>query len=213
MEFRHLRYLLTIAEEMSFTRAATRLHIAQPALSVQIRQLEDELGVKLIAAAVEGLRSRTLGRSWSPKPESYSGAKSNGRACTHDRNRHHREARGGVRPERIQCDAASVKGFITSHPNVALTLREMAPDLLVSAMRQGRLDVCFLCLPFDDPSLAQHVVSCEEFVLALPEGHPLALSKRVKVSDLHNEAFVMPARHGMPGLNAQVLAICREAGF
>ena len=80
-------------------------------------------------------------------------------------------------------------------------------------MHAGDLDVCFLYLPFSDPSLDQAVISREEFVVALPADHPLAGQALVDVRDLRDEPFVIPAQHGMPGLNAQVLDICREAGF
>lgn len=71
----------------------------------------------------------------------------------------------------------------------------------------------FLYGPFEDPSLAQSVVSREAFVVALAEDHDLAAHSRVAVASLADEPFVLQARHGMPGLHAQVLALCRAAGF
>lgn len=215
MEFRHLRYLLTIAEEMSFTRAAVRLHIAQPALSVQIRQLEDELGVKLFdrsrraialtdAGAIMVSEASELLRAQERAIELVrrTGAGTIGKLTV------------GFVPSASNVTLPPLlRAFTTSHPDIALTLREMAPDQLVSGLHAGRLDVCFLYLPFDDPSLDRQVVSREDFVLALPDGHRLTRSDRITVRDLRDEPFVMPARHGMPGLSAQVLDICREAGF
>jgi DNA-binding transcriptional LysR family regulator len=215
MEFRHLRYLVAIAEEMSFTRAAARLHTAQPALSVQIRQLEDELEVELIdrsrraialteAGAIMVAEARELLRARDRAIELVrkTGTGTIGKLAV------------GFVPSASNVTLPPLlRAFTTTHPDVTLTLREMAPDLLVTALREGRLDVCFLYLPFDDASMARHVVSREEFVLALPADHRLVSSARVQVSDLRDEAFVMPARHGMPGLNAQVLGICHDAGF
>ena len=215
MEFRHLRYLLAVAEEMSFTRAATRLHTAQPALSVQIRQLEDELGVELIDRSRRAIKLTAAGTIMVAEARELLRARD--RAIELVR----KTGTGSIGKLTVGfVPSASnatlpplLRAFTTGHPNVTLTLREMAPDPLVEALHERRLDVCFIYLPFDDHSLARQVVSREEFVLALPEGHRLASSDRVEVTDLREELFVMPARHGMPGLNAQVLGICHAAGF
>lgn len=215
MEFRHLRYLLAVAEEMSFTRAAKRLHIAQPALSVQIRQLEDELGVELIDRSRRAITLTEAGTIMVSEARQLLRARD--RAIELVR----RTGTGAVGTLAVGFvpSASNVtlppllRAFLSRYPSVTLTLREMAPDPLVAALHEGRLDVTFLYLPFDDPSLAQQVVAREQFVVALPADHPLASRDRVDVRELRGEPFVMPARHGMPGLNAQVLNICREAGF
>jgi DNA-binding transcriptional LysR family regulator len=106
-----------------------------------------------------------------------------------------------------------LRRFGAANPGVALHLREMAPDDLLRALHESQLDVCFLYLPFDDPSLDHAVVAREPFLAALPEDHPLAARKTVDVRALRDELFVLPARHGTPGLHAQVLEICREARF
>lgn len=215
MEFRHLRYVVAIAEEQSFTRAAERLHTAQPALSVQMRQLEAELGVELFDRSRRAITLTEAGTIMVSEARELLRARD--RAIDLVR----KTGTGTIGKLAIGFvpSASNVtlppllRDFRSSHPAVALTLREMAPDLLVEALHEGRLDVCFLYLPFDDPSLTQRVIAREEFVVALPEDHLLAAAKQIRVADLREEPFVLPARHGMPGLNAQVLAICRDAGF
>lgn len=215
MELRHLRYFVAVAEELSFTRAATRLHMAQPALSVQIRQLEDELGVALFdrtrrtIALTEGgtvmlVEARRLLALLDNAVELV---RRTGRGAVG------RIAVGFVPSASNAALPPLLRRFSQTHPDVTVHLREMAPSDLVRRLHAGDLDVCFLYLPFSDPSLAQAVIAREAFVVALPADHRLAGEAMVDVRELASEPFVIPAQHGMPGLNAQVLDICREAGF
>jgi DNA-binding transcriptional LysR family regulator len=215
MELRHLRYLIAVAEELSFTRAAERLHIAQPALSVQIRQFEAELGTELfdrsrraitlteagtvmVAEARELLRR--LDRAVALVRQMGAGAV--GRLTI-----------GFVPSASNAALPPLLTRFSATNPDVVLELREMAPAPLVSSLREGELDVALLYLPFDDPGLAQAVITREQFVVALPAHHRLAERPSLAAGELRDELFVLPADHGMPGLHAQVLAICRDAGF
>jgi DNA-binding transcriptional LysR family regulator len=89
----------------------------------------------------------------------------------------------------------------------------MRPDALLEALRRSGIDVAFLYGPFEDGLLAHATVAEEALVVALPDGHPLARRARVDVRALRDEPFILPARHGMPGLHARVLAFCERAGF
>jgi DNA-binding transcriptional LysR family regulator len=215
MELRHLRSLIAIAEERSFTRAAERLHVAQPALSVQIRQLEAELGAQLFdrsrrtialtdAGTVMVAESRELlsrlDRATTLVRQMGAGAVG-------------RLSIGFVPSASNAALPPLLRRFGAAQPDVVLELRELAPAALVSGLHEGRLDIAFLYLPFDDPGLEQAVITREPFLVALPSEHPLAARAAVAVADLADERFVLPADHGMPGLHAQVLDICRDAGF
>lgn len=215
MELRHLRYFLAVAEEQSFTRAAERLHVAQPALSVQVRKLEEELGVALLDRSRRAIRVTEAGEVLATETRKLltglertvdavqrTGAGEVGRLAI-----------GFVPSAAHDALPPLLRAYRASFPAVRLDLHERAPDDLVRELHEGRLDVAFLYLPFDDPTLATTTLAREQFVVALPEGHPLARTKRVRVEALTEEPFVLPARHGMPGLHAQVLEICREAGF
>lgn len=215
MELRHVRYLLAVAEEMSFTRAAERLHVAQPAISVQIRQLEEELGTSLFdrrrrtirltpAGEVMVTEGRRLLRAADRAVDLAvkAGAGTVGRLAV------------GFVPSASNASLPPLlRRFSSSHPEVALELRELSPNALVSELRDGHLDISFLYLPFSDPDFEQMVIACEPFVVALPTAHPLAGRDPVPVAALADEPFVLPARHGMPGLYAKVLGICQDAGF
>jgi DNA-binding transcriptional LysR family regulator len=215
MELRQLRYYVAVAEERSFTRAAERLHIAQPALSVQVRRLEDELGVSLLD------RSRRAIALTEPGALLLDEARRLLAALDQAVDLVRRTAAGEVGRLSVGfVPSASndvlpplLRRFTAARPGVAIHLREMAPDDLVDALHERRLDVAFLYLPFDDPSLAQRVAGREGFVAALPADHSLVGEESIDVATLRDEPFVLPARHEMPGLHAQVLDLCREAGF
>ena len=215
MEVRHLRYFVAIAEARSFTRAAAQLHVAQPSLSVQVRQLEAELGVALIdrsrrtigltaaGEAMLGESRRLLAQlDASTRLVQRVGSGAVGRLTV-----------GFVPSASNAVLPPLLRAFRTARPEVEVRLEELAPDALVRGTHDGRLDVGFLYLPFEDPSLATRVVSREAFVVALPAEHPLAADRDVALADLADEPFILPARHGMPGLHARVLDLCRSAGF
>jgi DNA-binding transcriptional LysR family regulator len=216
MELRHLRYFVAVAGQLSFTRAAALLHMAQPALSVQIRQLEDELGVELFDRSRRAIALTHAGETMLG--ESRRLLASLDRSVDLVR-RVGAGAIGSIAVGFVPSASNSVlpsllRRFWEAHPDVAVTLREMAPGDLVDGLHAGNLDISFLYLPFSDPLLDHLVIVREPFVAALPFDHPLARETTVDVADLRDEPFVTPADHGMmPGLHAKVTAICHAAGF
>ena len=215
MELRHLRYFVAVAEARSFTRAAGELRVAQPALSVQVRQLEAEVGVALVDRSRRAIALTEAGEVMLDESRRLlaqldvavrlvqrTGSGAVGRLAV-----------GFVPSASNAALPPLLRRFRDAHPGVEVRLHELAPDALVRGTHEGRLDVSFLYLPFEDPTLAQAIVSREAFVAALPDDHPLTRRKRIGVEELADEPFVLPARHGMPGLHAQVLALCRRAGF
>lgn len=215
MELRHLRSFVAVAEELSFTRAAQRLHLAQPALSVQIRQLETDVGVELIDRSRRAISLTAAGalmltesrRLLSMLDQTLDIVRRTGSGVEG------RISIGFVPSASNQVLPPLLRRFGASHPDVAVHLREMGPDELVRALHAGSIDLCFLYLPFDDPSLEQLVVSRESYVVALPEDDPLARHATIDISLLRSRPFVLPARRAVPGLHGQVLDICSEAGF
>jgi DNA-binding transcriptional LysR family regulator len=107
-----------------------------------------------------------------------------------------------------------LRAFRERFPGVELFLREMRPDRVVQQLHDRQIDVGFLYLPLEDPSLDFECITREPLVLALPEAHPLALEAQVELRALAEEPFVLPARYQkMPGLYGQVTDACRQAGF
>lgn len=215
MELRHLRSFIAVAEDLSFTRAATRLHFAQPALSVQIRQLEDDIGAALFDRSRRAIRLTAAGIVLlADARRLLTGLEQTADLVRRTGNGAVGRLTIGFVPSAInEALPPLLRRFGTTHPDVDLDLREMTPDALVRDLHEHRIDLALLYPPFEDASLATAVVAHESFVVALPEDHPLASRASIDVARLRDEPFVLPARHGMPGLHAQVLDICREAGF
>lgn len=216
MDLRALRYYVAVAEELSFTRAAARLRVAQPALSVAVRRLEQELAVELVDRSRRAIALTPAGQVMLDEARGLLA----GLERSLDRVRRTGQGALGHLDVGFVPSAANaalpplLRSFAAGHPDVHLRLREMSPDDLVRALHDRRLDLAVLYLPFADDALEQHVVAREHFVVALPAGHELAATGAgVPVAALAEEPFVLPARHGMPGLHAKVLDLCREAGF
>lgn len=202
MDLRHLRYFLAVAEEGHFGRAAQKLHIVQPALSMQIRALEEELGGALFirtSRRVELTEAGALLRVEAQRTMAQAErAKSNVQ----------RSMRGEVGSVRVGFAGNAVftgkllgdlRAFHRVYPAVELELREMAPLLQADALLAGRLDVGYsplLGFSFDPPLLAEQV-GAWPWVVAMANDHPLAKRKRLTAKSLAAEPFILYATDGM----------------
>ncbi|HET7479559.1 MAG TPA: LysR family transcriptional regulator [Rubrobacteraceae bacterium] len=215
MDLRRLRYFVVVAEEQNFSRAAERLHMAQPPLSDQIKRLEKSLGVKLFDRSSRGARLTEAGELLLTEARRL--------LVQADQTAEMVRRVGGGEVGRLALGfvpSASnsvlppvLSTFRERYPDVQLYLQEMNPDWLVAGLHEGRLDVSFFYLPFEDRALAHEPVSREPLVVALPETHELAAEDKIDLCDLADQPFVLPARYRMPGLHGQVLEACRDAGF
>lgn len=216
MELRHLRYFVTIAEEQSLTRAAARLHIAQPPLSAQLRKLESELGTPLVHRSARGVQLTEAGKVFFEEA----------RRVLHEVEQATRMTKdvGGGLVGRLAIGfipSASnavlppiLREFKARYPDVTLHLQEMRPDEIVNKLHDRRIDAGMFYLPFEDPSLHMRPVASDALVLAVPAEHPLAERERVRLEEVRDEPFILPARHGsMPGLYTIVVQACERAGF
>lgn len=216
MELRRLRYFIAVAEELSFSRAAVRLRMAQPPLSNQIKQLEKELGVLLFERTSRGVRVTQAGellleearRLFVQMDQTVRIVQQVGYGEVG------RLTLGFVPSSSNEVLPPILRAFTDRFPGIELFLREMRPDLIVQRLRDKQIDAGFLYLPLEDASLNIEGVSREPLVLALPETHPLASEPRVELQAVANEPFILPARYQlMPGLYGQVTEACRQAGF
>ena len=215
MELRHLRYFVAVAEELHFGRAALRLRIAQPALSQQVRALERELGVELLARTKRRVALTEPGRLFLPEARRTLAQA----AAAADVAR--RAAAGQVGRLRIGYVDAALWGVLPAvlgayrerHPGVRLTLMERLPTQQVAALRQGDLDVGIGPPPRGAAELETAPVSEERVVVALPAAHPLAAHEAIDLRALADEPWVLvPAR--MPSrLRELVTTACAAAGF
>jgi DNA-binding transcriptional LysR family regulator len=213
IDLRHLRYFVAVAEELHFGRAAKRLGIAQPPLSITIQRLEGELEVTLFERTSRRVQLTDAGRRLLEKA----------RDILADVGRVPGEVQRAARGETGSLTVAFaasvmflslpkiVRRFREQFPRVRLELLELPTGPQILALRAGTLDIGFLREPPADPVLHTETMMRERLVLALSKRHPLARRARVRLEDVAHDDFVLFPSDVAPGLYAQVLALCAEA--
>ncbi len=215
IELRHLRAFVAVAEELHFGRAAARLGMAQPPLSQQIQRLEATLGTRLFDRTNRRVELTDAGRVLL---EHASRVLQGGAAAVEAVRR---AGRGESGPLRVAFAASVmflslpriIREFRQRFPAVRLDLREMPTGLQLEALRVEELDIGFLRQPRPDPALQLVTVMREPLRVALPHGHPLAERKKIRLEQLADDPFVLFPADLAPGLHAQVMALCQQAGF
>ncbi len=216
MDPRKLRAFLAVAEELHFGRAARRLNISQPPLSLQVRALEEELGVPLFRRDRHSVALTEAGRVLVERARAILAQLDGARAAVQ------RAARGEtgqisigfITPVQYNVLPDLLREVRRRYPDVALTLREMMTDAQLAELTAGRLDVGLLTAPVSAPGLAEHRIWREGLVAVLPAAHPLARSRRpVEPGRLAGEPFILFPRAIAPALHDDILQLCRSAGF
>ncbi|TAL54862.1 LysR family transcriptional regulator [Pandoraea sp.] len=219
MELRHLRYFVTVARELHFSRAAAKLNIGQPPLSMQIRALEQELGVTLFERTRRRVFLTDAGRIFLARAE----------AILADVESAAHEARSIT-----GCESGELRiGFTTSSPftsllqqvlsayrkrfaQVTLTLHEMPSSLQVQAIEQRQLDIGLVRRPEHigpAPSVQFSVLSNEALVLVLHRDHPLAGRRTVAIRELRAERFILHPRGSGTAIHHKIVQMCEHAGY
>lgn len=214
MELRHLRYFTTVAEELHFGRAATRLHISQPPLSIQIRQLEQEMGVTLFTRK-RNVELTPAGKEFLDYARS---ALQHVQQGIRSAQRVHRGERGQLNVGFISSMAYTyipslLAGFRARCPDVELVLNDQDTWSQFDAIREGRLNVGVVRGPVDEPGLTSVTVMTEPLVVAMPTRHHLVHARKIPVADLANDSFILFPRKMTSPLNREVLRLCQRAGF
>ncbi|MDP2018947.1 LysR family transcriptional regulator [Hydrogenophaga sp.] len=215
MEFRHLRYFLVLAEELHFGRAAQRLAITQPPLSLNIQQLEASVGAQLFTRNSRGVQLTAAGQALVPAARSL--LDQAGLAA-----REAREVSQGMLGS-LQIGFAGtvlyrglpqiLKGFAAGHPKLRLVLRELSSsDQLIDLMHE-RLDIGFVHTTRVPAGFSQILVSSQPFVACLPDGHALARRKKLSLARLQGEPFAVVSRAVSPDYHERILGLCADAGF
>lgn len=215
MDLRHIRYFMAVAQELHFGRAASRLHIAQPALSRQIRAFEDELGVTLLERNRRGATLTPAGEAMLAEGRKLFAQLDQAVDVVR------RTARGELGTLSIGYVGSVaysglpeiVRAFRQRFPSVEVRFHEMFPAAQVEAVLAGVLDVGFARGPLEVPGLDVTTVLDERLVAALPHAHPLAARKQLRLAQLASEGFVVPARVRGPGFHDHLMTLCRGAGF
>jgi DNA-binding transcriptional LysR family regulator len=215
MELRHFRYFVALAEELHFGRAARRLRIAQPPLSRQIKDLEDELGAPLFQRNRRSVALTPAGEAFLPRAHEVLAAVER---ATSDARRAVRGEVGKLSLGYVSSVAYSglgpmLRAFRERFPEVRVQVRQLPPTEQLRALRARELDVGLVRTPFDDTGLQTAVVRRETLVVAIPSGHPLLAKSRVAIGDLAGEPFVLFPRAASPPFHDFVIALCQAAGF
>jgi len=215
MELRHLRYFVAVAEELHFGRAAARLHLSQPPLSRQIRELEEEVGARLLQRDRRRVALTSAGAAFLAEAREIltRSQRAAERALRASRGELGAIDVGFVTSATTEAFAAILREFRRARPDVEVRLYDQMPQQQLDGLRAGRLDVGFLRLPVDDPLLRSECVWRDPLVLALPAEHPLAQKESVRWTDLAHEHFVSIPWQQSPGFQGVFHEACRAAGF
>lgn len=195
MELRQLEYFVTVVEEAGFTRAAARLHVAQPGVSAQIRRLERELGEELLDRSGRTVRLTEVGAAVLPYARAALGAVSGARDAVAEFTG---LVRGHVTVGMVSSMSTHEVGlpglladFHRLHPAVEITLSEAGSGPLLDGLRAGRVDVAFVGLAADPPpGVTAHVITDEPLVAIVGRDDPLATTDTITLTELAGRALI-----------------------
>lgn len=213
MDVRLLRYFVALVEERNFNRAAERLHIAQPPLSRAIRQLEDRIGVALIDREARPLAPTPAGSLLYEQAVQMLNRMDDLETMV-------RVAAAAVRQRLVIGFVAStiyarlpelIREYRKHAPHVELTMVESTTLDQIAALKEGRIDVGFGRIRFDDPVIKRVVLREERLVAAFPAAHPLAFGKGpISLHDIAGEPQIIYPRSPRPSYADQVISIFRD---
>ena len=222
MELRHLRYFVAIAEERSVTRAAARLHMQQPPLSQQLRDLEHELGFSLFDRSRKGVELTAAGAVFLEEARGLLARAQRAK----DRAAHAAAGLDGALAIGFTSSAAMgriapemIAAYRERYPRVRLSFGDGNAATLTQAILQSTLDIALVRSPVLAASeIRSDKLLQEPMLVALSSSHPLArnASRRPRSLDLRTlatESFILVRRPGAPGMYADLVAACRSAGF
>lgn len=217
MELRHLRYFITVAQELNFTRAAERLHIAQPPLSQQIQALEAELGLQLFDRKKRPLELTVAGQVFLEEARLVMIQVERAIALTQRANRGEigRLTIGVNSPIANSLLPDILRTFRDRFPDVKLVLRELTSFQQIQDLGDRRIDVGFDSLPNpykNEAELTFMPILEEPLVIALPENHPLAAQSEIPLEALADEPFILPSPELVP-FYTEIFDLCQQAGF
>jgi len=202
MELRHLRYFVTVAELLNFTKAATRLRVAQPALSRQIRDLEDELGVQLLERGPRAVRLTGAGATFLDEAKAVlqrneEAVKAVRAVAKGERGEIHVGYAPTPTVELLPC---ALHAFQNLAPDVRVSLHDLSSEEMLRGLSEGKLHVCLMVEPSPKTLRGLKFEKLVEYPMcvALRPTHPLAKSAKLKLEQIADEPFVGYTRADYP---------------
>lgn len=215
MEFRHLRYFLVLAEELHFGRAARRLSMSQPPLSLNLQQLEASVGARLFTRSSKSVALTAAGLAFVPAAQALLDQAAQAARLARDVGQGMAGSLSiGFAGTMLYSGLPGIlERFQARHPLLRLMLKELSSSEQLIELAQDRLDIGFVHTTRVPPELSQILVSSQAFVGCLPAGHALACQPLLALGDLQGEPFAVVSRAVSPDYHERILAICLEAGF
>lgn len=211
MELRHLRYFVTVAEELNFRRAAARLRVAQPSISRQIRDLEDELGFRLFDRVAKTIRLTDAGRAFLNEAQAVLQRAADAvRAARAVATGQQDKLHVGYAPSlTVEILPQALRKFQEQMPGVRVMLHDLSTQEMLDALRHDCLDVALLIRP---PKSALRGLRFEELrryplCVATATSHPLARRRQVSLSAVANERLIVYSRTGYPEYHDDLAAL------
>ena len=214
-ELRHLRYFLFVAEELHFRRAAEQLHIAQPALSRQIQQLEAAIGVRLFERTNRQVILTEAGEVFYREAKAIFNYIDNAVSLTQ------RAASGEWGELKLTFTAPAMSTVLPSilraykrnFPKVKVTLTELPTSAQIEALQTGEADCGFFHPTATISNLTVTEIFSEPLGIVVPKSHSLATRKKIKLVDFSNDSFILFPRTYNPYLYDHIIAVCQQVGF
>ena len=214
-DLRQMRYVVAVERERSFSRAALKLHVAQQAVSQQIKVVEDELGVQLFERTSRGVELTAAGEAFVQE------ARRALSAAERVAQRAQAAARGELGTLRLAYTLATVyetlpaliDALAAEHPDVKVRPREVFAEDIERLLADERVDLALGPHVGHRMGLDQHTLRREPFVAALAENHPLAGEQHIPLVALAGEPVELWPQTMSPGYYDAVVAACRDAGF
>jgi DNA-binding transcriptional LysR family regulator len=216
MELRHLRYFVAVAEDLNFTKAAGRLHLAQPSLTRQIHNLEDEIGVRLLNRSKSHVALTEEGRSFLVDARRILALAAESILAVQ------RLSRGETGQLNIaylsnfdfELLPETLASFRQTFPHIALNLFDMTPAEQFRAMEARKIDLGFVGLrPPAAAGLQWETIARHRTVVVLPAKHRLARKRHIRLADLETMFFVGLSEETHPGFRDWLNGTCQPAGF